>query len=279
MCQVSRGKYQMRFAFCSVRLHLAAAGVIAAQTGKDYTRCMQHSTEYVPRRRRAWALPVGLIALLIAVVVHALFLFGLRLRPLSGRGLTPRRALIWLTTPRSSKVALPASKVRMPLRLQRIAPPELPSALRVADTVLMELMPTRIPINVLAPTTVPVADKALAVEARSGVDCRQWRIEVTSGAQLVQMESWTPGNWTAGERNYQPRQPVVLDLTVVLPGGYRTVGVVRSSGDAAFDAAAQAQALRLPLRLEERRATPDRLDGVRYQRVRVVATAEEVRTP
>jgi TonB family protein len=143
----------------------------------------------------------------------------------------------------------------------------------------MRLAPMRVPVNILAPTTVPMAREAVAGEARAGPARRQWRLTAVSGADLLQLDSWAPESWAAGERGYAPRQPAVLELTVVAPGGYRKVTVLQSSGDSAFDQAACDQVRRLAVRVAEAGSTPDRTETTVYRHARIAATVEERRGP
>jgi len=256
------------------------AGLIAAPPRKRYTRAVQTAFTMGPRGHRRWLVPVGLITFVIADGVHVLFLFGMRLRPLARESGTPRPALLWMTRAREAgRDAQSLTRARLPERLQRVAPPDLPSARRVAGALLMRLAPTRVPVNILAPTTVPITREAVAGETRGGPGRRQWRLTPVSGTGLLQLDSWAPESWVAGERDYRPRQAAVLELTVVAPGGYRNVAVLQSSGDPAFDQAACDQVRRLAVRADETGSTPDRAETAVYRRARIAATVEERRGP
>jgi hypothetical protein len=171
------------------------------------------------------------------------------------------------------------ARARRPGRLQRIAPPDVPSARRIAGELLVRLTPTRVPVNILAPTTVPVARDARAGEARLAPGRRQWRLIPVSGAEMLQFDSWVPESWAAGTRDYTPQRPAMLELVVMEPGGYRTVTILQSSGDPAFDEAARNQVRRLPVRVVQDGTTPDRAETVAYRHARIIATAGESRSP
>ena len=205
--------------------------------------------EYLTREPKSTR-HLTILALVIAVGVHAVVLLGLRVMPLQAGSWAARQTLLWITSPRRDPLMPPRPTARrLTMPLQQPDPASRPRYIhnRGVDTYLFDSLQRQdMPLVYLA------RHDGTKLKERKGTaagyaPARQWRIRGGREADAFLPAGWReePGNVPAGSIPV-PEQPLIVALSFDDPGGLRQIAVLESSGSSVFDTAACAMLRTLP---------------------------------
>lgn len=206
---------------------------------------------------------ITLLALLIACAVHAVLLLGLRVSSTRVGSWASREALLWITSPKretpGQAMSLSPGRSIMIQRPAFARTPEYYPNRKVYSYMFGGLLHREMPLVYLSRRGgEPVYEESGPASSAHSPDM-QWSISNLAELEKIVREDWRtslePVPAVAGEI---PGRPVIVALSIDVPGGIRQITVLESSGSDEFDAAACGMLRTLPYTMTEFSTQPGR---------------------